>query len=103
MSRLPWPLEDSELIQMLSPRPMASLFATQVCDSSPRGSLLPALACPPTFRASLLLIASRSPLLHSRLFDPADMDLCVLLDGEEPRPKSAELVTLIGALLERGA
>lgn len=32
------------------------------------------------------------------------MDLCVLLEaeGDEPRPKSSELVTLIGSLLERG-
>ncbi|KAL7412216.1 hypothetical protein BDY24DRAFT_112687 [Mrakia frigida] len=31
----------------------------------------------------------------------SDMDLCVLLEGEEPRPAAAELVTLIGSLLER--
>lgn len=33
---------------------------------------------------------------------PPDMDLCVLLEGDEPKPNPADLVTLIGHLLERG-
>jgi len=74
---------------------MGSLFATVVSSHS----LLPSLPSSPSLHSQSALSLPLTMIISS---SPSDMDLCVLLEGEEPRRAAAELVTLIGSLLERG-